>query len=136
MQVEIGSSGSACAYLVRHNRSSGVHGGRNRSRGPANQEMVCRKPVRCGSVEVHMWTWALQALLSAATAAAVCGAAYAIRHPPKVSALYAGAIAALFGAVLLVARAILLEREFSVRPRASRPSAARWILLTGPHLCG
>ena len=71
-----------------------------------------------------LWTWALQAVLSAAAAAAVCGAAYAIRHPPKVSVLYAGAIAALFGVVLLVARAILLEREFSVRPLTSRPSAA------------
>lgn len=49
-------------------------------------------------------------------AVVTCGAVYALKHPLVVSPLYGVAMGALFAVVLQVARAVLIEREYTVCP--------------------
>lgn len=63
----------------------------------------------------------LQDLICIAVAVLLCAGVYAYSHPAGVSVRYAACIALLFGATLLAARAIALERSYEVRAR--QPSA-------------
>jgi hypothetical protein len=65
----------------------------------------------------RVMTWhprSLQAAFCAFAATLVCIIVFAIRHPVRLSPLYAVAMGTLFAGVLLATRFVLLEREFTV----------------------